>query len=191
VNQNKARGLVLRLKILRLIGRGLNNREIAERLGITTRCCEMNISKALATSHWPATITNEEVAELRVRELEQIQRWCAKLDEQMARLEIRARKCRTITGQVAISNALANMARTRAVLGERPAKLNGLDQPVKTIEERNSIEISLQRSAEQKVTLSFDASPLYAADFREHIEGLEIFEGDGNAQIAAPLELPP
>ncbi len=179
--KNKAKALVARQKILMLIGEGQPVSKIAESLGLTVQTVRAHLRKALATeSLYPGSLSGEKVAELR-------QMIAERLDAYNRKLSAAALKAATMLNDPnpkVVCDAIgriAQCAQSAATLGAELAKLFGLYQPVKIIEESLRLQVT---KSEHKVTISWDPSLLAAP--AEPVPGL--FIGRALAGVGDTLE---
>jgi predicted transcriptional regulator len=144
--KNKARSLARRQTAMQLLTEGKPITAIAEQLGITVRAVRYHLTAALETeSFYPNNLTPERIAELRQLEGEKLTYIWGKLHESFEKS----------TSKDAIVRARLAEASTR--ISERLAKLLGLDQPTKIVEESMRLLVS---KTEHKVTVSFDRNQI-------------------------------
>ena len=161
-------------RVLALISEGLPVFDVAAQLRISPKTVRRHLSKALATeSLFPSNLTPEKVAELRALAGEKIRYAWAKVAEALAATDPKQ------------GIMIARLAEATAKLVEREARLFGLDQPTKIVQDMMQISY---RKEEQRVVIEFDESqiaPDYSID-----SGLREIGSDGIARRCQPPDLP-
>jgi hypothetical protein len=162
--------------------------EIAQRVGLTTRAVRWHITKG---REYAKKLTAEVADAMRQMEVRKIYRddekACLVWDELQLAADRLGKMLENPSDKVAVvaANALARVGESVAKLREAStagsaqiAKLCGLFQPTKLIEEQRRLQINLTHSGDGKPTLTWDRSIL--TEPVRHVEGLTIYEGCRN-----------
>jgi hypothetical protein len=164
--ERKLRADLLRRQVLLRFNEGASVGVIAGELDIHPRTVVRHLSKALETeSLFPSNLTSERIAELRALAGEKLRYAYEK-----------------VAGALSVADpaegiTIARLAEASAKLVEREARLFGLDQPQRIVEEqtRRSLEVLVHSSGKGLPMLSWDRS------FMEKpigpVPGLTIYEG--------------
>ena len=172
--KQKVKAMLNRQTALELIGAGLPVSEAARQLGITVQSVRRLLRQSLASeSLFPNTLTPENISELRQLESEKIQLAWRKVAEAFAA----ANPAEGIT--------IARLAEATAKLSERQAKMWGLEQPTRIVEESLRLQVT---KSEQKITISWDPGLLAAPS--EPVPGLFIVSRTPALALASETDSP-
>jgi hypothetical protein len=155
----KVKSMIHRQEALSLVGQGWPITKISEHMGIAVQSVRRLLRQALATeSLYPNQLTPERVAELRVLEAEQIAASVRKVVVAQDNAAMRLRdKNASVQAAAEISVVRCHEALMRS--SERLAKLFGLDQPTKVVEESMRIQLT---KVDGRIKVEFDREQLRA-----------------------------
>jgi len=144
--KKRARSLARRQTAMQLLAKGEPITAIAKQLCVTTRQVRFYLTAALETeSFYPNNLTPERIAELRQVEGEKLTYIWGKLYESFEKSQAKDGAIR------------ARLAEASTRISERLARLFGLDQPTKVVEESMRIQLT---KVDGKIKVEFDREQL-------------------------------
>ena len=162
----KAKMLMRCREALKLVGEGLLLSEVSARMGVSTDSVQRYVRRALETeSMFPSTLDSDRVAELRILEGEKLNRVWSLVSKALDVVNPHE------------AGKIARLAEATARLAEQQARLWGLYQPTRIVEEQMRLQVNLTRVGD-KPMLTWDRSIL--TEPVRHVEGLTIYEGCRN-----------